>query len=448
MVLSKIKFDGEIKMEKEDIFELVDLTEEFFNTVWYVEQLRSTGMGGAGYILMITEANEEYLLGIEGYDEYEPEKTVALLLQYDQYDKNEMRKRYRAEDYGWTHCSDFATDILIRNDLYAKLNQVYYETEQRELKHEDCYRLLKSVLKLENGMPRKVYKKTWENLEKEEQMWKKREQESAKRQISAEDMEWKPLYANNIISNPIMGYYAFLFKKEEDGSISGYKWTVVYQTEESETGFPKSPVAIEAYNLYFKEYRNVVGILGYREPGYTNCQCYVQSTIRDGVHSYGRFVRSYKTLELAKSAALSWNGHIGWGNVDKSNFIRVSMDEKTIVALKREFEAKMPKDFVVEKDITFGKLRSYLSRIDRLSICMEETLSYENFVSLQDIPESYDSYYVYGIGMIDSEFYKIGKGEYAASGERKDLVLLKCIEVMLATEPKSALIKREDEEEG
>lgn len=102
----------------------------------------------------------------------------------------------------------------------------------------------------------------------------------------------------------------------------------------------------------------------------------------------------------------------------------------------------------MEKDITFGELRGYLSRIDRLSICMKETLSYENFVNLQDIPESYDSYYVYGIGMIDSEFYKLGKGKYVASGERKDLVLLKCIEVMLAMEPKNALAKREDEEEG
>lgn len=64
------------------------------------------------------------------------------------------------------------------------------------------------------------------------------------------------------------------------------------------------------------------------------------------------------------------------------------------------------------------------------------------------MPESYDRYYVYGIGMIDSEFYKIGKGRYAASGERKDLVLVKCMEVMLAAEPKSVIINRDDEAEG
>ena len=58
------------------------------------------------------------------------------------------------------------------------------------------------------------------------------------------------------------------------------------------------------------------------------------------------------------------------------------------------------------------------------------------------MPESYDRYYVYGIGMIDSEFYKIGKAEYVASGEMRDLVIKKCIEVMLSEEPKSVAIKK------
>lgn len=148
-------------MENRDVFELSDLTEELFGRIWYVEQVSSTGLGGQGYILMITEEKEEYLLGIEGYDEREPEKTIALLSKCEQYDENEMRKRYRAEDNGWTYCSDFAIDILIRNDLYAKMNQIYYEKEHRELEYEDCYRLLKFVLKLENDMPQKTYKRSW-----------------------------------------------------------------------------------------------------------------------------------------------------------------------------------------------------------------------------------------------------------------------------------------------
>ncbi len=240
-------------------------------------------------------------------------------------------------------------------------------------------------------MPRKIYKKTLENWEKEERARKEREYERAKLQLGEEDVEWKPLHVNNILSNSIEGYYTFLFKKQADGSISGYKWTVVFQPEESGYGWMKNPVTIEAYNLYFKEYRNVAGVLGYREPGYTYEQCYLKSTIHDGVHSYGKFVRSYKTFELAKGAALYWNGTIGWGNVDKNNIIRVSLDEKRIAEMERDFEAKMP-GTEQEKDIyvlilweCFGEYSicgvytSQLKLIDGYQKIMEENVKYSPF---------------------------------------------------------------------
>ena len=59
---------------------------------------------------------------------------------------------------------------------------------------------------------------------------------------------------------------------------------------------------------------------------------------------------------------------------------------------------------------------------------MLETLSYDNNICLEDVQHYYDYYYVYGIGMIESEFYKINEYEYAASGEQKDLTLINCIE--------------------
>ena len=57
--------------------------------------------------------------------------------------------------------------------------------------------------------------------------------------------------------------------------------------------------------------------------------------------------------------------------------------------------------------MTFGTLRKYISRIDRLSICMLETKEYSNYVFLKDVPDRYDDLYVYGIGMIESEFYQV-----------------------------------------
>lgn len=97
----------------------------------------------------------------------------------------------------------------------------------------------------------------------------------------------------------------------------------------------------------------------------------------------------------------------------------------------------------VEKDITFGELRCYISRLDRLSVCMLETMAYENFIRVKDVPDTYDQYYIYGIGMIESEFYKAGKCKYAVSGKIEDLELLHCMEIMLSKEPKSVLEERE-----
>lgn len=100
----------------------------------------------------------------------------------------------------------------------------------------------------------------------------------------------------------------------------------------------------------------------------------------------------------------------------------------------------------MERDITFKELRDYLSVIDRLSICMLETLRYENYICVRDVPDTYDKFYVYGIGMIESEFYQIDKYKYAVSGKLEELVYVNCIEVMLSKEPKSVLVRREEEE--
>lgn len=58
--------------------------------------------------------------------------------------------------------------------------------------------------------------------------------------------------------------------------------------------------------------------------------------------------------------------------------------------------------------LKFGELRKYLSRIDRASICIRETGEYENYAYMKDAPESYDGLYVYGVGMIKSEFAQDG----------------------------------------
>lgn len=435
-------------MADRETFTLSELTEDFFRTLCYVERQRSSGLGGPGYILMITETGQEYFLGEEGYDELKAQDIVPLLTAGGEWNEEEHRSIYCAENNGWTYVADFATDVLVRNDLYKKINALYYETEHRKLEYGDCYSLLQCVLKSKDGGQRKVYIKTQENRDKEEMERRKAEENRKRIALTAKDIEWKPLYVNNRLDNSIEGTYGFLFKKQKNGEIAGYKWTIVFQYEEIEHGREKMEAPIEAYNLYFKEYKGVTGVMGYREPGYTYLQCYEKSTIRDGIHSYGKFVRSYKALELAKEAVLYRNECIGWGNVNLENIVKVSLDKRSIAEMQKDYMAKIKEHahINIKTDITFRELRNYLSVLERLSICILETSDYNNYICLEDVPHFYDDYYVYGVGMIESEFYKINKCEYAASGDRKDLALVNCIEVMLSQEPKSVLIKRYREE--
>lgn len=82
----------------------------------------------------------------------------------------------------------------------------------------------------------------------------------------------------------------------------------------------------------------------------------------------------------------------------------------------------------------FKELRKYISRIDKVSICMLETSAYENYLLLKDVPDSYDDFFVYGIGMIQSEFYEVREGIYSTNYKEGKLVLVPCLEIVLSKE--------------
>lgn len=97
-----------------------------------------------------------------------------------------------------------------------------------------------------------------------------------------------------------------------------------------------------------------------------------------------------------------------------------------VINLERIWQVKM------NKDIKFGEIREYISGIDKVSICMLETLNYSNYEFMEQVPLSYDEFYLYGIGMIMSEF-----------GRDKDnnTILEHCIEIMLSEKPRSEIIE-------
>lgn len=80
--------------------------------------------------------------------------------------------------------------------------------------------------------------------------------------------------------------------------------------------------------------------------------------------------------------------------------------------------------------IRFGTIRKYCSLIDRVSICMLESLQYDNYRFIDDVPADYDDLYLYGFGIIHSEF-----------PDEHGIQLEKCIEIMLSKEPRKLLEK-------
>ena len=70
-------------------------------------------------------------------------------------------------------------------------------------------------------------------------------------------------------------------------------------------------------------------------------------------------------------------------------------------------------DEIKRINIRFKQLRDYISTIDKISVCDYDSLSYDNYACMEKVSTKYDNYYVYGIGIIQSEFEnKEGKVEY------------------------------------
>lgn len=64
---------------------------------------------------------------------------------------------------------------------------------------------------------------------------------------------------------------------------------------------------------------------------------------------------------------------------------------------------------------------------------MKETLEYQNFRFIEQVPHCFDQFYLCGIGPICSEFYG---GEGIADSSAGELNFLPCLELMLSETPK------------
>lgn len=87
--------------------------------------------------------------------------------------------------------------------------------------------------------------------------------------------------------------------------------------------------------------------------------------------------------------------------------------------------------------LKFSELRKYISEIDKISICMSENLQYNNYRYMKDVPHKYDEYFVYGIGVIESEFpveEELDRNETRICDVK--YIFTTCLEIMLSETPR------------
>ena len=150
------------------------------------------------------------------------------------------------------------------------------------------------------------------------------------------------MHMNNSPDNPEMGVYALLMRRDDE-KIKGVKYSILYQYEESSPMLFDSDAEIEAYILFCEDYDDIIGPWDYHSVSRQECAelygkenhfppelaYYDWITFSDGdIHNFGRFLRTFQSLEEAKEYAMYY------ANVNSGGINR-----KTI--LKQEEESRM-----------------------------------------------------------------------------------------------------------
>ena len=127
-------------------------------------------------------------------------------------------------------------------------------------------------------------------------------------QTELTNMVWKPIYPNNMRGNGLEGYYCLMLHKDEDGKVSGRKYSIIFQHEEVEKGTALiNPNKINGYILFEKVYKEIVGPLDYPEAqeDYAPDLWRSENTLNSSdMNDNGSFVYAYDNIDDAKKRAL------------------------------------------------------------------------------------------------------------------------------------------------
>ena len=302
-------------MWKSGTFELEDINETLINEIVFFD-ISYPGMGDPGCVIFITRSGDEYIISQRGTDWHLAD---IVKLFPDIYEVWENQENGAKDEYGftainnWKIIPEFAGVFFVRTDFFEKFNFKYQAASASE-KEFPCS-IARLLFGRESYAPneRMVYAKNQEcwNQDIQEEIAGKREIE--KNRLSDTDVPWMKYY--NTIGE---GYIKFWIRKNNDGTLTGFRWLIQVQKEEYQEGSYKSDAPIECYNLFLQKYENMDAKLfnDLENIYFTYVQC----------HEAGKFIRSYKKLEKAKKAVSIRNEWIGWGNVNKKNVYMIDYE--------------------------------------------------------------------------------------------------------------------------
>lgn len=316
-------------MWKSGTFDLEDINQELIDEIVFF-YISYPVMGDAGCVMFITESGNEYIIGQEGTDWHVDDIVKLFPEMYEAYEKYEAYENRRnaiidenrfKEIGNWKITPSFGGVFLVRKDYFDKFYSVY-QTENG-FRKECPWGSARTIFGREWSAPkeRMVYVKTQECWDRDEQRTIARQREIEENRLEDTDVPW--LKHDGHISE---GYIKFWIRKNDDGTLSAYRWYIQVQKEQYEEGSYGIEPQIECYNLFLQKYEDL------NVEAFEEFENYYSSYVL--YQKRGDFVRSYSTLDKAKAAVAVRNEWIGWGNVNKKNLYMLDYNH-----LKKQVEA-------------------------------------------------------------------------------------------------------------
>lgn len=285
--------------ESDSTFRDEDIKDINERAIWY-RFTWGSGLGGPGQITIYTRDLKRYQSdGIPDFPEIETTPGLNWVQRLAEIFPVLYSDKEGEESNGWT----------MRKKWHG-----------REYIHEDIKILedfLSGIDKEDGQIEVILYYKTKEERE-ERAAYEKHYQEV---RLTPEEIQWRG------IKDYDEGCYTLMFKKDEETKeYEGCIFLIEFQEEEFKPGHRMANAEIDSYNLYYRHFSEINGLLDINprnHPGLYDwvIRTEISPTLSDSilVRWNLEFVRAFKTLEEAKAAVPYWAQT--WARIDRENLV-------------------------------------------------------------------------------------------------------------------------------